>query len=156
MVEDRAQLRECIIEVVERILGDGAFVFVDPLEDRNRPDPKQWDAIGVSLSFSGFRRGRAALWAGAAFARVAAANMLGVDEAQVQAGTTGADALKEILNMVVGNLMTTLFGSDAVFDLAIPQIISRSELPALLQEDMAVWLEAEGLPLLLTLQLENL
>lgn len=136
--------KETTEEVIGRILSESAFIFADPLDESDRPEIVPWEAQGVSLSFSGFRTGSLALWAEDAFLRSAAANMLGVDEDSEKAVKKGMDALKEILNIIVGNLLTTLYGSEPVFDLGIPEKLTRETLHDTYNEENVLWFEAEG------------
>jgi hypothetical protein len=50
-----------------------------------------------------------------------AANFLGVDADDPAADVAARDALKELLNIVCGNVLTALYGQEAVFDLEIPE-----------------------------------
>jgi len=131
-------------EVICRILSDSAFIFADPLENDDKPIIDEWRAQGVSLTFSGHCDGALSLWAEDDFLRGAAANMLGVDEDSEKATEKGLDALKEILNIIVGNLLTTVYGSDPVFDLGIPEKLQRETMKETYNEENVLWFEAEG------------
>jgi hypothetical protein len=144
--------REKVQEVVRRILEESAFIFADPLKPEERPDIGNWRPLGVSLDFSGETSGTLHLWAEEGFAYYAAANMLGMDENSPEAAAKGTDALKEILNMTAGNVLTGIYGEKPVFNLGIP----RTSDAGLLAEDYAgntgIWLEAEGYELLFILR----
>ncbi len=146
---------EKAVEVISRILSESAFIFTDPMEPDDCPDLREWEVQGVSLVFSGYRSGVLTLWAGDDFLRSAAANMLGIDEDSEKAGEKGMDALKEILNIIVGNLLTSVFGSDPVFDLGIPEKMASDSIMDNFKSENAVWLEAEGNPVLFILNIEE-
>ncbi len=146
---------EKAVEVINRILSESAFIFTDPMESEDYPDLEEWSAQGVSLQFSGYRSGALSLWAGEDFLRSAAANMLGIDEDSEKAGEKGMDALKEILNIIVGNLITAVFGSEPVFDLGIPSKLAPENITDDYAPDRAIWLEAEGNPVLFILNIEE-
>ena len=149
------ELKDKAVEVIGRILSESAFIFTDPLDEAETPDRVAWDAQGVALEFSGHCRGRVSLWAGSEFLRYAAANMLGVDEESAEAEQKGMDALKEILNIVVGNLLTAVYGADPVFDLGIPRMLGGEKLQTDAAEENTIWLQAEGNPVMFVMELEN-
>lgn len=142
------EIREKATEVISRILSESAFIFCDPLDEENRPDISAWEAVGVSLEFSGHAAGALIMYAGRDFLRSAAANMLGIDDNGSYAAEKGIDALKEILNIIVGNLLTTVYGTDPIFDLSIPQALETGSILQKYTTESAVWLTAEGEPLL--------
>jgi len=149
-----SEMKEKIVEVIGRILSESAFIFVDPIEEENIPAIDQWEPEGVSLSFSGYKSGMLSLCACDDFLRNAAANMLGIDEESDDAGVKGMDALKEILNIIVGNLLTALYGTEEEFDLGIPQKLSSESIITDYKKENAIWLEAEGNPVLFLIDIE--
>jgi len=143
-----SEVKEKAIEVISRILSESAFIFTDPLEEDEQPNVEEWDAEGVFLGFRGYCEGKIYMWAGKEFLRYAAANMLGIDEESDEASEKGMDALKEILNIIVGNLLTTVYGPEPVFDLGIPGRLSPEEIRDGFNDENAIWLQAEGNPVL--------
>lgn len=73
----------------------------------------------VSVEFHGPMRGRLVLRVSASLMPAIAANMLGDDESHLV--PLQRDALGEMTNVVCGNLLPLLAGSDAVFRLDAPQ-----------------------------------
>ena len=55
-----------------------------------------------------------------------AANMLGVDPDDEEAMDKGRDALKELLNITCGHLLTNIAGEEPVFDLTVPEVTELS------------------------------
>jgi hypothetical protein len=76
--------------------------------------------------------------------------MLGIDETEESARDKGFDALKELLNMIVGNLLTELYGAEPIFELGLPRESGAGELHTELTERACVWFDAEGEPVLFT------
>lgn len=144
---------DCAAAVAGRILCDGAFVFADPLPAESTPDIGGWEAIGVELTFAGAESGAVSVWAGRRFISRVAANMLGADEGGERAREEGVDALGELLNMIVGNLLTELYGTEPLFNLGLPREAKRNRLASDLSERECIWFEAEGEPVLFTVQL---
>ncbi len=143
-IEDAAK------SVIGRILEEAAFIFTDELSPEDRPHVDSWKADGVRLDFKGNPSGHLHMWASDGFAVYAASNMLGIDPDAEHAKEKGMDALKEILNMVVGNLITELYGESPVFDLGLPTQLSIDHLKADMSDASGIWLSAEENPVLFT------
>ncbi|MBD3392843.1 MAG: hypothetical protein GF418_12120 [Chitinivibrionales bacterium] len=141
---NKTKEEQLLAQVIGRVFEDAAFVFSDTLEPSKRPLAGTWDAQGVSLSFTGEHSGTLRMWASRGFACYAAANMLGVEEGSPGAREKGMDALRELLNIVVGNYLPLVYGEDPVFDLGLPQELFPAHLDRDRGDPGAVWLEAEG------------
>ncbi len=142
-------------QVIEQVLEDAAFIFTEELEESDKPQLSSWECRAVALRFSGNPSGTVHLWADAGFMRFAAANMLGIDIDDPYAESKGIDALKELLNMVVGNYLTEVYGSAKVFELGIPEELSHVDPARDIDEGIPVWLEAEEHPLLFVIHVEG-
>jgi CheY-specific phosphatase CheX len=110
--------RETILSVIGSVLEDAAFIFTEAIDPAAGSEPAAIE--GVTLSFSGERSGVFRLWAEEGFLKLLAANMLGIEENDADARERRADALREIINIITGNVLTELFGTVAVFELGIP------------------------------------
>ena len=130
--------------VIGRILGEAAFMFADPLEPAARPRLEEWKVIGVSLMFSGDVSGEFRLWTSPSLARGIAVNMLGLDQAAQVSAEKLADALKEIVNIIVGNSLTDLYGDKVAATLGLPRLIDPAALPADYEDPAALWHSIEG------------
>ncbi len=75
----------------------------------------------VSVKFEGSFDGRLELKLYGNLLPTVVANMLGEDETQPEGRLH--DALKEIANVVCGNLLPAVAGSGAVFELGVPQLL---------------------------------
>jgi hypothetical protein len=143
------EFSEALSKVSVRILEEAAFLFSDDLAPADRPDAS-WDPIGASLSFEGEEEsGHILVWADRAMAKSLASNMLGLDEDDPASASHLTDALKELLNMVLGNVLTEVWGTAPVFHLGIPQRLEPSQWrPSELSR--GVWLSVEGHPVVFT------
>lgn len=131
-----------LARVAVRVLEDGAFLFAEPLEER--PPVERWRPVGAELRFEGPCSGAVRLWCDTGFAGSVAANMLGVPESSPSAAEKGKDALKELLNMVVGNFLTEWYGKETVFDLGLPVSLDPEVPDGDPPAENAVWLDVEG------------
>ena len=77
---EKNELKNKAESVIVDILGNGAFVFADLLDDSDSPAIDSWDSIGVALSFMGPHTGTLSLWTQTDFIRNLTANMLGVED----------------------------------------------------------------------------
>ena len=144
--------KEKTIEVISRILEDAAFVFTDAISGEDIPVPGEWEASGVGLDFSGEQCGQMRMWASDGFAACVAANMLGVPEDDPAASEKGLDALKESLNIIVGNYLTSFYGDEPIFDLGLPAPIESDALNSDMENSEAVWLSADDHPIMFLIE----
>jgi hypothetical protein len=141
--------------VAMSVLEDAAFVFSDELPGTARPSIDDWNPAGVSLSFTGETSGVFRLWADEALLPVLAANMLGLEPGSADARDKGADALREMVNIILGNFLTDHFGSEAVFDLGLPSPADPARAMADCSGDSGVWLQVEGSAVLAILDVNH-
>jgi hypothetical protein len=131
--DDAQGLSNTFCRVIEQL----AFMFVEPAEKSKLPtDDKNY--LAVRIDFKGARQGALRLAVPAAMCVELAGNMLGTQlEDDQQAAAKGLDALKEVLNVTCGNILTDIAGDQAVFTLGIPESIPL---------DTAGWAEFLGQP----------
>jgi len=139
------EMKQALEIVSIRILEDAAFLFVERADEGARPGP-DWRPAGAELRWTGPREGTMRVWAEPSLLRVLSANMLGIEEDEPAATAAGPDALREILNMVVGNCLTEAWGPGPVFHLEVPEEAD----PDLLARDAedGFWIIAEDRPML--------
>jgi hypothetical protein len=141
--------------VVSRIIGDAAFMFTDPLEAKGRPALDGWIALGVSLSFTGDIAGEFRFWASPPLTQGIAVNMLGLDQTEPLSEERLKDALKEIVNIIVGNFLTDMYGDGVVATLGLPCMIDQAGLPADYGNPDAQWLSVDGNAVLCLMRIDE-
>ena len=114
------KLNEVVFDVFEKL----AFMFGE-VADREEISRAATDYARVSMAFSGqSAKGTLLLAVPADFSAEIAANVLGVDPDDELVATQADDALKEMLNVICGNLLTAVVGEQPVFDLTVPVVSS--------------------------------
>ncbi len=110
------------------VLAKLAFMFTD--EDVTGEASEQtW--LETVISYQGPSEGTLRFRCTRDFTVLLAANLLGIDPEDDCAVTQCEDAAKEFMNIVCGQLVTALHGSDDVYVLSIPQTIELPEMPDL-------------------------
>ncbi|MCB9849228.1 MAG: chemotaxis protein CheX [Phycisphaerales bacterium] len=126
------QTAATLATIFSDVLADLAFMFTD--EEHNDPNPEEvWveTAIGYRGSSSGDLRFRCPR----PFTALLAANLLGASEDDPDAENSADDAAKEFMNIVCGQLVTALHGTQDVFNLTIPELQVLDEAPDLTLDD---------------------
>lgn len=114
--EQRQRIEEVFCEVLEKL----AFVFGEPAGRDELPAP-EGDLFEARMSYAGPTKGALRLAVSEGLFREIAANLLGIDEEADEARELAIDALKEVLNVVCGHVLTTVAGDDALFELRPPE-----------------------------------
>lgn len=115
----RNALSQTVAETFCQVMESQTFMSPERVEPEALPLGEQ-SFLCATLSFSGAARGRVCIVAPADFATAIAANFLGMDVEDLFVQENSEDALKEVLNITSGNLLTTLYGAQAPFDLSVP------------------------------------
>lgn len=106
-------------DVAARTLEGLAMMFLVPPEEA----PARGTAVlCAGVAFSGPLQGRLALEACPGLVRSLAGNMLGLEDHQNPSQQQQGDALKELANVVCGNLLPELAGDREVFHLDAPEL----------------------------------
>jgi CheY-specific phosphatase CheX len=112
-------------EAMQRIFGDVleqmAFMFADPA-DTAEVEPMIEAGLRAHMRFRGPFRGELRLAVPQEMCPVLAQNMLGVGPEDERVMDRARDALKEVLNVTCGGVLTELAGDEPVFDLTVPEI----------------------------------
>lgn len=111
--------REILFEVVRDILEKLAYMFGEPAEDGAVETPV--DGYLGSIKFVGHRDGELCIAAPHDMCLELAANMLGTEMDDPNAEEDAGDALKELLNVSCGNILTALYGTHPTFELGVPE-----------------------------------
>jgi CheY-specific phosphatase CheX len=145
--------RKILTEVCYRVFEQLAFMFGEELED----DDIDCDAerfLRATMGFNGPHKGLVELIVPDTITGLMAANILGLDEDHPVDDDNAVDALKELLNTITGQLMTSLYGEDAVMDLTIPETaeLDHEGWQALVETDQYLAIIIEDNPVLISIQ----
>ncbi len=129
------------IELIENVFCDVfenlAFMFGEPIS-KDVFEANGNEHTHAHISFEGARTGDVVLIVPDDMCPEIAANVLGVDPDDEQVDELAGDALKEMINIICGRLLTDLESKDLVFDLSVPEIKNINS------EEWSVWLKKEG------------
>ncbi len=122
---------EALGRVVEQTLEQLAFLFAMPDESAGALDDS--DAQVVRIGFSGPFGGELFLALSSQAIPELIGNMLGVDDGEALPLEQQDDALRELLNVVCGNLLPEIAGPKAVFDLTAPELLGGGSLASAIE-----------------------
>jgi chemotaxis protein CheY-P-specific phosphatase CheC len=148
--ERKAVLEETIAEILEK----QAFMFAMPVSKTDMPETG--DAVILAgISFDGEMKGMLKLAAPDRLSLELAANMLGLDADSPEAEEQRLSAIKELLNIACGNILTVIAGVEPVFNIAIPEVetIGQDQWRDLLNDEESVALMIDDIPILIKLAL---
>ena len=115
-----ANPKEVLAKEFSDVLEHMAFLFSEPVPlERASPPP---EGLLVSLAFSGPFRGTLRLAVSVQMSVEMAANLLGVEAEEAADPKLAHDAVKELLNVTCGHVLTSLAGTEPVFSLTTPQV----------------------------------
>lgn len=113
--------QELVGEVFCDVLEKLAFMFAEAPDDTEAPEIPA-HCVRTGIDFTGIQTGSLSLIVPQALCPEIAANMLGVEEEDELAEERAIDALKELLNVTCGHVLTRLASEEAVFDLSVPSV----------------------------------
>lgn len=150
--EHAEMLRAVFGDVIEKM----AFMFAEMAEEDEIPDSVP-ESVEARMSFDGPINGVLAMVVPKEMCPEIAANSLGIDPDEEGAIEKGSDAVKELLNMVCGNMLTELAGVEPVFDLTIPQVseLSADEWKQTRDDPGTIALVVDDYPVLVNLTLQS-
>lgn len=117
----KTELEEYLLRVGEETFESMAYIMP--------ADPLGGEAVGsgtriwVSVFFAGPFNGCLYLGASATLLPTLAANMMGLVDDEAPPLQLQQDALKELANVVCGNLLPALAGPDAIFEVQAPHLL---------------------------------
>lgn len=151
-----ARTNEAATMILCDVLGKFAFAIADPAAPEEIA-PTREDALRVEMHFNGVIRGTLGLLTTRELGLEVAANLLGLEPDDDEIGERAPDAIKELLNVVCGNLLTELAGDEEVFDLSIPALTEAESVDwsAWLAGSDTVCVTVDDRPLLLQLRIED-
>lgn len=114
--------KEKIVEIFGNVIETMAFMFADYVEDLNSFETID-DAVMVKMDFHGQDgKGHIEITVPTDMCLMIASNVLGMDPDEPLAISKASDALKELLNVFTGRIVTELYGAKPVFDLSVPEL----------------------------------
>lgn len=117
-------IQRVLYRVTESVLERLAFIFSFPEEDREPLDGP--DTLGARVAFTGPFSGALHLRVGRDIGPELAGNMLGVDPEETTPEQRD-DAVRELINVICGNLLPAIAGKRAVFNVEPPVILGPAE-----------------------------
>jgi len=117
----RAKLEEIMSQVAIDTLEKLAFMFA--FSDEGGEDPPKDSAVAGGVSFTGPFSGTLVVTMSIEVLQELAGNMLGLDDVEETTQDHRADALRETMNVICGNLLPAIAGDEVVFDIGAPKVI---------------------------------
>ncbi len=115
--DNLAVLTEAFRDIVEQT----AFMFAEPVEPQTLP-VTDLPFVQATMTFTGPLRGSLTIAMPESACAELAGNVLGMDPQDEFVRQGSADALKELLNVTCGHILTGMAGDRPIFDLSIPQV----------------------------------
>ncbi|MBD3243365.1 MAG: hypothetical protein GF331_22435 [Chitinivibrionales bacterium] len=140
--EQRKVIEGAFCSVLEKM----AFMFAEPMHPPYEA-PDTADAyMRVSMRFGGVLRGDMDLALPETICAEIAANMVGRADDAADASTQTVDAVKEVLNVTCGQVLTDLAGDRPMFELSIPtaEPMADDDVAKLLQDDESLAFTFDG------------
>jgi CheY-specific phosphatase CheX len=126
------QTSAVLTTIFSEVLANLAFMFTD--EDQvELSAADSW--LETVISYQGPTNGTLRFRCTNDFSVLLAANLLGIDSQDPEAEAQARDAVKEFMNIVCGQLVTAVHGSEDIFNLTIPKITELPEAPDLQTDD---------------------
>ncbi len=111
------KIMEAINETVSNVLEQTAFMFPESVDMASGISFEDFEYVLVKLNFSGDNAGEIKMVIPVDFCAELSANLLGEDIGDVDPEENNFDSAKELLNIVSGQLLVSLFGDKALFSL---------------------------------------
>ncbi len=129
-------INDILYRIAEEVLEKIAFIFSFPEKDRV-PIPFE-SAVVASVSFSGLFDGVLLMAVSQQVLPELTGNMLGIDMDEETSMEEQHDALKELINVICGNLLPAIAGKQMIFNVETPQVIEASSVSDLEGELAAI------------------
>lgn len=148
--------KEILSNVFLGVLEQFAFLFGDPGEEGMEPMLEEPYAHAF-MSFAGAFGGRISVAVPVSLCNEVAANVLGLEPDEDEALEKSTDAIKEMLNITCGHMLTELAGCEPVFELSPPTVkmLDSVEAASLACDPDGLTLLVDNKPLFLTFALES-
>lgn len=113
------------------VLANLAFMFTDDAQSEAAPGQVWLETV---IEYEGPVRGLLRFRCTREFAVMLASNLLGTDPDSEDALQQDEDAVKEFMNIVCGQFVTAMHGTDDIYNLTIPRTTQLSEAPDLIDD----------------------
>ncbi len=142
-------IRETLTEVANDVFEKFAFMFVEDADEEC--DIETFTFVRSTLEFSGDVNGTMMIAMPDDLHLELAANVLGMDMDDVMVAEQADDAVKELLNVLCGHMLTAVFGEEGIYNLGAPQIahLDKPQWNALQEESDVVQITVDDRPVLL-------
>jgi CheY-specific phosphatase CheX len=149
--KQKKQIETTVIRVFEQF----AFMFARLVEDEDFPG-RDAPYTAAVLPFFGPFTGQLTLAVSSEECVVFAANVLGTSAEDREAQEDAEDSLKEVVNVLCGQLLTEIAGDEVVFNLAVPglQILDQEKWAALLHDAETLPFIADDVAMLIRLHVD--
>ncbi len=117
------QLDEVLARVAEEVFE--ALVFMFPVEEEEADENEARAETTVRVTFNGPISGALLVAVPVEMLPVLSTNMLGIDYEGPPRPDGEDDALKELANVICGNLLPVIAGAEAVFRVHAPEVVER-------------------------------
>ncbi len=118
----KQNFKENLNKVVCDILERTAFLFPEPADLSNGITFDNYELVMATLSYRGDKEGDVTLIVPKELCMELASNLLGEDIDEDDPGEKPYDAVKEILNIIAGQLLIEIYGEKALFTLTSPKV----------------------------------
>ncbi len=141
--------KEILARVLETVLEQLAFMFGEAVEKKELITGGE-KYLHATMGYTGSQSGSVGVAIPAELGVVLASNILGIDEEEEMALEKSIDALKEFLNIVCGQLLTTVYGDEPVFDLSVPKVeeLNKARWEDLVNKPESIGMIVEDVPLI--------
>lgn len=131
----KQQLNSILAGVTVDTLERLAFLFAFPDDGRSQDGPEP--SVTGRVEFSGLFSGSLVLRVSASVIPELANNMLGLEDDADITNEAQQDALKELSNVICGNVLPAIAGDQAEFTIGAPEMLSATEAQALISRGAA-------------------
>jgi hypothetical protein len=119
---------DLLIDLATQALERTAFVLTDPVDPDETADYPPLTRF-ARVAYHGPAVGEIFLCATDGFVAELASSLLGVEPEEVQPGGEGADALRELANILGGSVIRELGGEQCEYSLGLPELAAAADRP---------------------------
>jgi len=127
------KLDDILLEVAEETFESLVFMLLMPEEEAEEGGEAD-TGITAKITFAGPFAGALFLTVSSGMLGSLVVNMLGLEEDDAGSPAQQEDALKELLNVICGNVLPAVAGVEAVFDVQAGEILAEGGIPETLGE----------------------